>query len=362
MFPPAQPPASGIEAVDAFPNINEQAEFGNVLYMTHAGDGSGRLFVVGRTGVIHVVQGFDAAGSTVFMDMSSEVSAEGEGGLLAIAFHPDYANTGRFFASYTARLANNDFVSRLSEFTVDPTNPDAGLLATEASLLEVDQFATNHNGGMLAFGPDGFLYWSLGDGGGARDPQANGQNPQTLLGTILRLDVDTPNTPGQYAIPDGNAFDDVADGLPEIYAWGFRNPWRFSFDRETDELWVADVGQNAREEVNVVVAGGNYGWDRTEGLICHEPATNCDPDGEFIRPVFDYPRNVGESITGGYVYRGTQQPGLYGNYVFADFDLNRVFVYVPGRGVFRRRSLRPEQRHLVRGGRKRRALRTSALR
>ena len=283
------------------------------VFLTHAGDGSDRIFVVEQPGRIRVLANEEQAGADLFLDITSQVnSGPNEAGLLSLAFHPSYAENGRFFIYYTT----GNLVSRVSEFAVAGEG-ETGNPESEQILLEVAQPAGNHNGGQLAFGPDGHLYVGLGDGGGSGDRFGNGQNRHTLLGSILRLDIDS--APGSYAIPNDNPFVGNEEGWrEEIWAWGLRNPWRFSFDRLTGQLWTGDVGQNAWEEVDLIEPGQNYGWNRMEGFHCFRPASNCDSTGLAL-PVVEYGHAEGRSITGGYVYRGPQQGLLQGLYLYGDF-------------------------------------------
>jgi len=288
------------------------------VFATDAGDGSNRLFVVEQTGTIRVVQP-GASTATVFLDLQSKVISGGERGLLGLAFHPGYAANGRFFVYYT-RASDGSIV--VSEFSVsaDPNVANA----TEKILLSIQHSEfPNHNGGMLAFGPDGDLYIGVGDGGSANDPHANAQNVDVLLGKILRIDVDHADagagTP--YSSPADNPYFGAAAGRAEIYSIGWRNPWRFSFDRAAPHaMWVADVGQDLREEVDTpVVKGGNYGWRVYEGTRCtgNDPSL-CNP-ANYIFPILEYGHDNGRcSITGGYVYRGSQGALPAGTYVFAD--------------------------------------------
>lgn len=287
------------------------------LFLTHAGDGSGQLFVVEQTGTIRLIDR-GRLQDAPFLDLRDRVSSEGyEQGLLGLTFHPDHRHNGRLFVNYTRTQDGATVVAELTRrdraFTV--------AASTERILMVVPQPYANHNGGMIAFGPDGFLYIGLGDGGSGGDPENHAQNRRELLGKILRIDVDG-NHP--YASPDGNPFA-TGGGRPEIYAWGLRNPWRFSFDRETGTLWLADVGQNSWEEVDIVVAGGNYGWRIMEGAHCYQPETGCNPDGLTV-PIIEYANGGGRcSITGGYVYRGPSIPSLRGTYLFGDFCSGELF-------------------------------------
>ncbi len=310
---------------EAFPGLS----FSLPLDFEHADDGSDRLYVSERAGKIKVFENDPAASSSAtFLDIQSQVSATGEGGLLGLAFHPDYAENGYFYVSYTT---GGPFRSRISRFTRSDDNPEQADPTSELVLLEIGQPFTNHNGGDLAFGPDGYLYASFGDGGSGGDPEENGQDAGTLLGTLLRLDVDgggtAPDCGGpdaNYTVPADNALADGPEGVcDEIFAYGLRNPFRFSFDRQTGELWVGDVGQGALEEVDRVENGDNLGWNTYEGTNCFDGP--CDPAG-LTFPVWEYGRSQGNSITGGFVYRGSAVPELAGKYVYADFGSGRIWA------------------------------------
>jgi len=290
------------------------------LYVTHAGDGSGRLFVVEQPGRIRIVQQGRMLG-TPFLDLTEEVRYGGEQGLLGLAFHPSYKTNGRFVVNYTRR---SDGATVVAEFRASD-NPDVAR-KTEKQLLVIAQPYANHNGGMVEFGPDGFLYIALGDGGSGGDPGNRGQNTHELLGKLLRIDVDRG---APYAIPKDNPFVS-GGGRPEIFAYGLRNPWRFSFDRQTGELWAADVGQNAWEEIDIVRRGGNYGWRVMEGTHCFRPRDGCARDG-LVQPVAEYGHEKDRcSITGGYVYRGARLPALRGAYLYGDYCSGEIFVLVNG--------------------------------
>jgi len=265
----------------------------------------------------------DTAAST-FLDLGSRVLKSGEAGFLGLAFHPGYADNGRVFVSYTADAPLRSVISEFSRSATDPLMAD---VESERVLLEVNQPEGNHNGGQITFGPDGFLYIGLGDGGGSGDPDGNGQDTTTLLGSMLRIDVDTVPGGETYGIPDTNPWA-LTDGpeRDEIYAYGFRNPWRFAFDSETDSLWVMDVGQNAWEEISSVQVGKNYGWGEVEGPVCFKPG--CDLSA-YEPPVFSYDRDVetgGSSISGGMVYRGSAMPALQGQVLYADYVSRRVWA------------------------------------
>jgi glucose/arabinose dehydrogenase len=271
--------------------------------------GDPRLFIVDQPGRIWVISDGDPE---VFLDIRDEVGFGGERGLLGLAFHPDYAANGRFFVDYT----DVDGDTRVMEYTVAADDPDRADPASGRILLAVGQPAGNHNGGMIAFGPDGYLWIGMGDGGGGGDTYGNGQRADTVLGAMLRIDVDGGDP---YVIPADNPYADGAAGAPEVWATGLRNPWRFAFDEGL--VYIADVGQNEWEEIDaapVDAAGLNYGWPITEGTHCFSPSSGCDTDGLTL-PVFEYSHDEGCSVTGGYVYRGTAIPGLAGHYLFSDY-------------------------------------------
>ncbi len=335
-LPPFDPTATPLTFV---PIVEGLAAPVNV---THAGDGSGRLFVLEKGGVIRIVQG-DTLSATPFLDIRDRVASGGyEQGLLGLAFPPNHTETGFFFVNYTDRRGDT-VVSRF-QVTADPNVADP---ASESLVLAQDQPAANHNGGHLAFGPDGMLWIGLGDGGAANDRFGNGQNPATLLAKMLRLDVTSdPSVP--YTIPADNPFvgdtgaAQGADFRDEIWAYGLRNPWRYSFDRATGDLWIADVGQNQYEEINVVPAGSpgglNFGWPITEGLHCFQQA-DCSTEGQLL-PVLEYGHAGHCSVTGGFVYRGQAIPALVGSYVYGDFCSGQLWVASPdGAGGWQAREL-----------------------
>tara|TARA_R110002096_G_scaffold22547_6_gene72275 strand:- start:8578 stop:9783 length:1206 start_codon:yes stop_codon:yes gene_type:complete len=313
------------------PSITTEPVFTNLTFnqglaLLQAPGDSSRWFVVEKAGAIQVFANDPNTMSTsVFLDISTRVDASGEGGLLGIAFHPDFPSTPEVFVSYTR--SGFPLVSYVSRFT----SMDTGLTldpASEVALLTVSQPQDNHNGGDIAFGPDGFLYVGFGDGGGGGDPDGNGQNTNNLMGSIIRIDVEGGSP---YAIPPGNPFESNpvcaagsgANPCPEIYAWGLRNPWRFSFDPVTQDLWAGDVGQGAWEEIDLIEANANYGWNIREGAHCYDPPTGCAQT--FVEPITEYDRTLGRSVTGGYVYRGTAIPELSGWYLFGDFITGRLF-------------------------------------
>lgn len=312
---------AGLTLEPAFPSL----EFTRPVDLQHPGDGTNRLFLVEQAGIIHMFENRpDVIETGVFLDIRDRVNDQGnEEGLLGLAFHPDFEDNGYFYVDYTAASPRRSVIAR---YRVDPGDPNRADPGSETVLLEVAQPFSNHNGGQIAFGPDGFLYIALGDGGSGGDPQGHGQNLATLLGSILRIDVDNPSEGRQYGIPSDNPFVDGAGGArPEIYAFGLRNPWRFSFDPATNRLWAADVGQNRFEEVDVIQKGLNYGWNIMEGNHCFEPEEGCDRTGLTL-PVWEYGRDEGSSITGGYVYRGSRAPQLEGRYLVADFSTGRVWA------------------------------------
>jgi uncharacterized repeat protein (TIGR01451 family) len=289
------------------------AGFDNPVHITHAGDGSQRLFVVEQEGRIRIVKSQTLL-STAFLDISSRVSCCGERGLLSVAFPPNYANKGHFYVNYT----NNDGNTVIARYRVT-SDPDVANLNSEEILLTIEQPFANHNGGQIAFGPDGYLYIGMGDGGSNGDPQGNGQRPETLLGKLLRIDVESGVTP--YAVPSNNPFVQSRFYRGEIWALGLRNPWRFSFDRQTGDLYLGDVGQGSYEEINfqsrASFGGENYGWNIMEGKHCFN-SDSCNQTG-LVLPIVEYRHSEGCSVTGGVVYRGQQYPRLQGLYLYGDY-------------------------------------------
>ena len=314
----------GIEVQRAFPSLR----FDLPVVITNANDGSDRIFVAAQKGKIHTFANDSSVTQTkIFLDLESRVmykDTENEEGLLGFAFHPDYKENGQFLVYYTVRDAPHTSV--ISRFQVSKTDPNRADAHSEEELMRIKQPFWNHNGGTIKFGPDGYLYIGLGDGGKRDDPFGHGQNLTTLHGSILRIDVDQKDPGLAYAIPGDNPFVDTVvtvDGQEkpargEIWAHGLRNVWRLSFDRKTGTLWAADVGQDIWEEVNIIQRGGNYGWNLREGR--HRfLAQGAGPSKDLIEPIWEYHHDVGKSITGGMVYRGSRLPQLQGAYICADY-------------------------------------------
>jgi glucose/arabinose dehydrogenase len=294
------------------------------VFVGHAGDGSGRLFIVERAGLVRVLQP-GQTDPTTFLDIRSKIKSGGEQGLLGLAFHPSYTSNGRFFVFYT-RLDDGTLV--IAEYAVS-ADPNVANTAEKVVLTIPHPTNTNHNGGMLAFGPDGYLYIGVGDGGSANDPPNNAQNVDMLLGKILRINIDPPSGSAPYVAPADNPFFGPTAGRDEIFAFGLRNPWRFSFDRATGQQWVGDVGQGAREEVDTPIAnGGNYGWRVYEGTLCTNTDQALCVASNFRPPQFEYAHANGRcSLTGGYVYRGSQNALPAGTYVYGDYCTGEIFAW-----------------------------------
>ena len=275
-------------------------------------DSTNNWFIVEQAGKIYRIPA-NTQDKKLFLDLSKKIKSRGEMGLLGLALDPNFKHNGIFYISYTA-YDNYSYISRMysSEYDVD--------LNAEEVVLKLPQPYANHNGGQISFGPDSYLYIGFGDGGSAGDPEKNGQNTQTLLGALLRINVNNAKT---YSIPDDNPFI-TTDGRDEIFAYGLRNPWRWSFDKVTGDLWLADVGQNEREEINIIKRGGNYGWNIMEGKQCFTVAI-CKPE-KYISPIYDYGHDLGQAITGGYVYRGVSFPELSGYYVYGDFVSGKLWA------------------------------------
>ena len=312
-------------------------DFNEPVFVTHAGDGSGRVFVVEQPGRIQVLDG-EGERTGTFLDISNRVESGGERGLLGLAFHPDYASNGRFFVYYSTAGAN--VVSRFERRSANAADP-----GSERVILRMDDPFSNHNGGWIGFGRDGFLYIATGDGGSGGDPLGNAQSLRSLLGKILRIDV---NSGSPYGIPDGNPFVGRSGARREIWAYGLRNPWRNSFDRATGDFFIGDVGQGLREELDAQPASGkagvNYGWNTMEGTTCYQGDT-CDRSGLKL-PFAEYRTPEGCAVTGGYVYRGRRFPQLAGAYFFADYCNGRIFVVDAQRAL---RGKAPQRRLLDSG-------------
>jgi glucose/arabinose dehydrogenase len=321
MRPPAAP--SGYMAMRVADGLSQP------LDLTAPPDDTARIFIVEKTGTIRILKGGQIL-PRAFLDLSSIVSNGGEQGLLGLAFHPQYASNGKFYVYYTDKLGGNIHVV---EYVVS-SNPDSAS-ATGREILFVDHSRySNHNGGQVAFGPDGYLYIGLGDGGSGGDPNGNGQNLNVLLGKMLRIDV---NSGSPYSIPAGNPFLGQTGKRGEIWSYGLRNPWRFCFDRANGDMVIADVGQERWEELDYEPAGmggRNYGWSRMEGRHCYPPGTTCNQTG-LVLPVAEYDHQAGCSVTGGYVYRGSLHPELAGTYFYGDYctGLIRSFRIVNGSAV-----------------------------
>ena len=314
---------------NAFPNLSFQDPIG----IHHAGDSSNRLFIIEQQGRIKVFENNSATSSSqTFLDIRSIVDQDGgytEEGLLGLAFHPNYSENGYFYVHYTDHLNGNINYPRniVARYSVSSNNPNQANLNSEQIILIVEQPYHNHNGGQMEFGPDGYLYISFGDGGSAGDPQGNGQNLSTFLGSIIRIDVDNPSGGLNYGIPSDNPFIDALNARDEIYAYGLRNVWRFSWDLETGLLWAADVGQNEWEEIDIIYSGLNYGWNEMEANHCYPPGSNCNPNN-FEPPIYEYELYVDGvcSVTGGYVYRGENLWMLEGKYIYGDWCTGDIWA------------------------------------
>ena len=347
-------PLPKIELRPAFPNL----KIDRPVWLSEAPDGSGRLFVVGQDGKILIVKkGSDGAAAKEFFNIEDRhPHFENEDGLMSIAFHPNFKTNGLFYVYYNqknpadqrSQPLNFSFRSVISEFKVSTADPDKADLGSERILFQVQQPFSNHKGGELAFGPDGYLYLGLGDGGAGGDPFGSGQNTSTLLAKMLRIDVNSRTTVGNgdrsfqlpYAIPRDNPFAHEPDmggssARKEIFAYGLRNPWRYSFDRQTGDLWVGDVGQDLWEEIDLVTKGGNYGWSVREGAHHYKPGPLS---AQYVDPVIEYPHrpslqsqaifpdhSIGLCVIGGYVYHGKNFPALEGVYIYGDYNLGTIW-------------------------------------
>jgi glucose/arabinose dehydrogenase len=293
----------------------------NPVDLQNAADGTDRLFVVEQQGLIRIVNNATIV-PTPFLDITSLVDFGGEKGLLGLAFHPGYSQNRRFFLNYD-RIVSGQMQTVIAEFLTLSTNSSQADPNSERILFTVNQPFPNHKGGQLAFGPDGFLYIGLGDGGSGGDPLGNGQNRQTLLGKMLRIDVDHTSPGLQYAIPADNPFLNGVD-RGEIWAYGLRNPWRFSFEMSSGRLFCGDVGQDKFEEIDILQKGGNFGWNTMEGLHCFNPASGCNMNG-LILPIIEYDHSQGDAVIGGYVYHGPAIPRLSGTYLYSDFESGTIW-------------------------------------
>ncbi|SIO21009.1 Glucose/arabinose dehydrogenase, beta-propeller fold [Carnobacterium alterfunditum] len=306
------------ELVEAYPNLT----FDQPLHYTTADDGTNQVFVVERTGKIKVFENEEeATEAKVVVDLSTKIDFNGqEKGLLGLAFDPEFEENGYFYVNYTTKET-----TVISRFTTDPTNVAEVDLTSEVILLEFPQPYANHNGGHLAFGPDGYLYIATGDGGSGGDPQRNAQDLTKIYGKLLRIDINAADGDKNYGIPDDNPYSDNTTGyVEEIFAYGLRNPWKFNFDEKRDLLIAADVGQNAMEEINLIEKGGNYGWNIMEGTLEHRASDEADMT-ELEAPIWEYDHSLGQSITGGYTYYGEENPSLDGVYLYGDFITGKIW-------------------------------------
>jgi CubicO group peptidase (beta-lactamase class C family)/glucose/arabinose dehydrogenase len=318
--------ASNVEVEKAFPKLR----INRPILVTNAGDGSNRLFVPSQLGTIFVIPNDPSVEEPkVFLDIEPRVvyqDKENEKGFLGMAFHPKYRENGQFFVYYTPKGTPKPNTVMVSRFRVSKDNPDQADPNSEEEILRIEHPFWNHKGGTLAFGPDGYLYIAVGDGGLGGDPYGNGQNLKTMLGKILRIDVDRTDEGKKYAVPKDNPFvGHDGKALGEIWSYGMRNPWRIAFDRQTGTLWCADVGQDFWEEIDLIVKGGNYGWNVREGVHKFGP-NGADPRADLIEPIWEYHHETGKSITGGHVYRGKKLPQLAGCYIYADYVTGKVWA------------------------------------
>jgi glucose/arabinose dehydrogenase len=312
-------PYGSIQVERVFPTLS----FQGMTNLIQPDDNSGLIFITEQRGVIRTfIASQPEQGSHVFLDITDRVNNGGEEGLLGLAFDPDYQKNGYFYVYYSAANPRRSVVSR---FGLDNGNRDVASPQSEVVFLEVPQPYANHNGGQIVFGPDGNLYIGLGDGGSGGDPLGNGQKLSTLLGKILRINVRNLSVSGEYNIPPDNPFVRTSGARPEIWAYGLRNPWRFSFDKESDLLWAGDVGQNLWEEIDIIKKGANYGWNIMEGFHCYSPTTGCNQAG-ITFPLVEYDHSQGCSVTGGYVYRGDRIPVLQGLYMYGDYCSGNIWA------------------------------------
>ena len=313
------PPTTNILVERVFPDLS----FQEMTNLVQPDDTSGLIFITEQRGIIYSFSAGSPQQADIFLDITDRVNRGGnEEGLLGLAFGPDYQENGYFYIYYSAADPSRSVLSR---FNLDEEDTDVADPESEVIIIEIPQPYSNHNAGQLAFGPDGYLYIALGDGGSAGDPLGNGQNLGTLLGSILRIDVSGLSAPWDYEIPADNPFVGTEGAREEIWAYGLRNPWRFSFDSETGLLWAGDVGQSSWEEIDIIAKGANYGWNIMEGSHCYSPATGCNQSGLTL-PVVEYDHSQGCSVTGGYVYRGDQIPSLQGYYIYGDYCSGNIWA------------------------------------
>jgi len=314
----------------------------NPVDLQFPNDGTGRFFVVQQPGSIRIGNNGTLL-ATPFLDITPKVNFSGEMGLLGLAFHPQFAQNHKFYVHYD-QMVGSQIQSVIAEYQVSAADANQADPASERILLTVNQPFPNHKGGQLVFGPDGFLYIGFGDGGSGGDPLGNGQNLQTLLGKMLRIDVDHTSSGLQYAIPADNPFA-AGGGLPEIWAYGLRNPWRFSFERDTGRLFVGDVGQDKYEEIDILQRGGNFGWNVMEGMHCFNPATGCNLMS-LVLPIAEYDHTEGDAVIGGPVYKGTAIPNLGGAYIFSDFGSGTIWDLTESSGTWTRTKLLSSNRNV----------------
>lgn len=305
-----------ISIVNAFPHLH----FNNPVDLQIDNANQSLIYVVEQEGIIKsFINSPVTSSAQIVLNLTSKVLFGGEQGLLGLAFHPNFASNGLLYIDYTAQPNGQTIIAQFKyqNSVIDPNS--------EKIIIEISQPFTNHNAGQIMFGLDGYLYITLGDGGSGGDPQGNGQNLKTLLGSILRIDVDYAGNNLKYVIPTDNPFFNNSQGYrQEIYAFGLRNPWRLSQDPVTGTIWVGDVGQNSREEIDIIIKGKNYGWNIMEGFTCYNPFSNCNKSG-LQEPVIDYGRKDGNAVTGGYVYRGSINQ-LVGNYIFGDYGSGKIWL------------------------------------
>ncbi len=329
---------SGDAAIPDIRLVEVAGGFSRPVFLTHSGNDDGRLYVVEQAGRIRILGAGGAANADPYLDITRRVDSGGERGLLSVAFHPGFEENGRLFVNYTVRKGGS-LHTRVSAF--QRKNDAAADEHSEVILLEIEQPYDNHNGGQLAFGPDGYLYIGMGDGGSAGDPEDHAQNLATLHGALLRIDVDTATDTSAYAIPWDNPYAGIRGTRGEIWAHGLRNPWRFSFDQHNGNLYLADVGQNHEEEINIITPGGNYGWPIREGGRCNSLDEAMCERRDLMDPILSYGRVDGIAVTGGYVYRGMSVGGLCGIYLYGDYGSGRIWGlrYAHGRVAVQRELL-----------------------